>query len=128
MPPGSHGPTDPASTASAALGTRWKRARRSAQLTAATANQSNCRKSMLSAPVTSSWQSAPRRMASANRTAMCGLDEKCPGDASKRPAPVARYPVSKSEITMARSENACMSSFARAMRPNTSTSDSTVVP
>ena len=25
-----------------------------------------------------------------HRSAMCGLEEKCPGDASNRPAPVAR--------------------------------------
>ena len=67
-------------------------------------------------------------MASDNRTAMSGLDEKWPGEDWNRPAPVVRYPVSNKEMTMASSEKAWMSSLARAIRPNTSTSDSTVVP
>ena len=45
---------------------------------------------MLSDPVSRSWQSAPRRMASASRTAMVGLAERWPGEASNSPAPVAR--------------------------------------
>ena len=45
---------------------------------------------MLSEPVSASWQRAPLAMASASRTAMSGLDEKCPGDDSNSPAPVAR--------------------------------------
>ena len=83
---------------------------------------------MLSEPVSASWQRAPLAMASESRTAMSGLEEKCPGDDSNSPAPVVRYPVSNSEITMASSENACMSSLARAISPKTSTSASTVVP
>ncbi len=67
-------------------------------------------------------------MASDSRAAMPGLPEKCPGEASKRPTPCWSSPVSNSEMTMARSEKACMSSLARAMSPKTSTSDSTVVP
>ncbi len=72
------------------LATRWKRSRNSSHGWCATENQSILKKSMLSEPVTPSWQSAPRRMASDSRTAMSGLDEKWPGDDWKSPAPVAR--------------------------------------
>ena len=90
MPPRSHGPTVPAATASADLGTSSNRARSASGVSCATANQSIVRKSMLSSPVTSSWHNAPRRMASASRTAMAGLLEKWPGDDWNKPAPVAR--------------------------------------
>ena len=90
IPPGSQGPTDPAATAASDFGRIRNRARTSAQVRSATANQSMRRKSMLSDPVSQSWHRAPRRMASARRTAMSGLAERWPGEASNSPAPVAR--------------------------------------
>ena len=45
---------------------------------------------MLSEPVSASWQRAPLAMASESRTAMSGLEEKCPGDDWNSPAPVER--------------------------------------
>ncbi len=54
MPPGSHGPTDPASNAASDLGRSPKRTRSSSHDMAARENQSSARKSTLSEPVTSS--------------------------------------------------------------------------
>ena len=121
MPPGSHGPTDPASMAAAPLGTTPKWARTSSIDRWAISNQSTPMKSTL--PSTK----APRRMASANRTATPSRDN-WPGNASNRPAPASRYPVSKSDTTMASRLKPLGSSLARVMKANTSSSDSTLVP
>ena len=77
--------------------------------------------------VTAVRVSAPRRSASASRTAIPVADS-WPGNISKRPAPVRRYPVSNKETTIASSEKPRGSSFARAMNANTSSSFATVDP
>jgi len=78
---------------------------------------------MLSEPVSASWQRAPLAIASERRAAMSGLWEKWPGDDSNNPAPVAREPVSKSEMTMASNErvssNVSMRTTAPCADPNT---------
>ncbi len=73
--------------------------------------------------------SAPRRVASASRTAIPGVRDRWPRSYSKNPFAASNmYPVSNNPMTIASNANASGSSLAREMRPKTSISPSTVEP